>query len=1835
MSNLLSDFDWKDYGVKHGLDSDNKCIEHAIRASVALVEKKPSVFDWRRYIKDYPDLQRALGKQGPVHVNDATCHYLNHGRKESRKKYKLGTNEPYVYDFDWKMYDKLNTGVFRERKRGEIVGEWHCFRHWCEYGYKEGRKTGGCKQLVVKTNASISTDGNVNKQWVSRLITLIQPEYKTVDDLINSYNQQRIDATFDSTFDSTVDNIDNQTLTNINKNIDDFSKFIKPYKNILFICSDYPGYGGAATNCDNLSKYYAKTHNVKSIYWTYSHDEDIKNNTSNQHTIVSSSKIQSTLETLTFKPDIIILKNSLACDLTNIFKCPTIFLVPGIYKNELDVHYTALDTIEKQNKYINQSTLTQIRNSTYSFCNSSHTQDILKKWYGLNTYLFCSTFIQFYGQTLKADPNFHNRKYDYGLIVSDFTRKIKNVDKSIEFLKDKQNVILIGSGSSKYKSYGFECVELVDNDKMAVYYKQIKYIVQDGFYESCSNVRVEWIFNGSDGCNNVGILLIQQYPHNFFEEYIHFLTKKLALLHIKPIVFIYSSSKADKKPIKCDLNVEYVTDTNIFDIIVNKRTLNELLILYLPLQLVDDFTNFDRVMNYTSITKRVFLGGIVNHMYEYIDKYNIINTIGYGSGYKSIYPNIKHSSLREYIYPKYEYDRIVRNKTSLKKKYIHIGRYSAEKNQIFLIKAFHTFMKDMNDSSYKLFLIGKNDNQVKTDLNNYILQNNLTDNIVLIEWMSQSDLFDFCIKHIDYNIITSIGEGLSGICLEMMKLGIPTISSNIPCVNEIITNGENGLLFDYHNYQPLLIKNKKDSKKLVNNINEHIDINISSFISAIKKTIDNLPLLEKLTENCLRISGILEQTVDNYAEIFNKRDTNINSDVLFVVNRSKNANINGVKYIHKKAYELKTLHHINYVYLDNLHMLNVTTYNYILLDALALNPQLCRYEHNKIIEIINTYCKDKIVIIVMHDLHWWSFDTTYCSTPTFKEYMKNISELCFNRNKYYHKNITLLKELNVKYFISLYNNKELQHFVEDCNFIDKFFINGYSAQNKFDFIENTTLKYDISLYGATCKIIYPLRNKLYNLIENKNNIKYKTIKMDTVGQNVIEINDTLNASWLAVATSSIYDYTVRKYFEIPDTRAVLICDANIDLLKNIGNNFIYINRFMNNEMLENIIKYYIDNKEILCYLSYNCLKMIECNNPQESYNIRLNRIINCIKLSGVDELEYYEFNKNTNIKFINYYYIKQQINYYEKNCVIKIHQDLSALYNLYIYRRDCDGYCYSNLNEPSEFSDKLLNHSKIFRIKKYKIIDQIYVSPTLSYFKDYLLDNNNVYDYKYNNVPSFFYGVWADSFDIIKKHTDVKVLIFTGGDLVTNLNNISELINNDNTYVMSISKSLCNVLKTKNIRHVYFPYYTTITIDYIFKPIVKKKILYYTSFNPKTYGLDLVLLLEKLLPQYEFYFTSNIEHMKVADANRPKLITLFGEEKYNFIKHKIVILPRDELLALIDDCFIYLRPTENDGLGQLAVECAMKGIKTLNNSIGTSNCINYNGRDTPSIIQVINNEYIKQNNESTKGYQMDIIHNIKTELKHPLTLYSEIYYKNNINYYFDKIYVLNLKRDVHKRSVIEQTFDTFNINNYQIYDAISGYENQDIISKYETYSKIPFTERENQLGRKLIGSAGVLANLISVRNIIIDAKKNNYKRILFMEDDVILHKNFNSLFTDTTSKIDDDWKILYLGVQNILNEQTDIYDNTYNCNINSSGGWSFGIDMSVYDEIIRECNKEDLPFDSGPLHYLKTKYPTKCKVIYPNLCICDTEKSSLRKYKRNIKDDAIKYKWFMDDYYRL
>ena len=192
---------WKDYGVKYGLDTDEKCVDHAIRSSLVTIDIRHGVFDWKRYLHDNTDIQTRFMKMGKPMKNgiftcsDVTCHYLFHGINENRPKFILGTNEPYVYDFDWKMYDKLNPDVFKQRDRGDNIGMWHCFRHWCEYGYTENRKTGNNTQISLKNDASISTDEDINKQWrqhLGNILTVFKD--RTVDELItNAFMRQSDD----------------------------------------------------------------------------------------------------------------------------------------------------------------------------------------------------------------------------------------------------------------------------------------------------------------------------------------------------------------------------------------------------------------------------------------------------------------------------------------------------------------------------------------------------------------------------------------------------------------------------------------------------------------------------------------------------------------------------------------------------------------------------------------------------------------------------------------------------------------------------------------------------------------------------------------------------------------------------------------------------------------------------------------------------------------------------------------------------------------------------------------------------------------------------------------------------------------------------------------------------------------------------------------------------------------------------------------------------------------------------------------------------------------------------------------------------------------------------------------------------------------------------------------------------------------------------------------------------------------------------------------------------------------------------------------------------------
>lgn len=516
----------------HKLASHDAVIEKAV---TSCIEQQPFPrFDYETYLEKYPDVLRKWcnykgnQKRPFPGVSELRVleHFIIHGRQENRiafcknsslhfsgfdiKEYKKVCHEAHIAKISnesWGYNHLVNrcpnakyvhiykNNIFEERDKNMkwlqfLRNVWNSFQPWSyvvthklhnkdvmkmQLQHKDiiANFVTFVKEIIKKTAAQPKMNPTIEK------IQIVEPFYNTKTDNIDMFSLITLNA-------SILDKI-NLNLSRITNEI------VNNYKNILFVCGDYPGYGGAATNCFHLQEHFKK-HNINTFgfYFNYEKGENAKYEKHDDYIIDDLNK----LSTINFKPDLIILKSPINCNLKQLFTCPVYYLVGGIYKNELDEYYYNITNQEQQEKYHNEGVLLNISRYDKTYVNSSHTQEILLKWYDLNCDLFYSSFIPYYNEILIEDPNFDERKYKYGLIVSNFDRKVKNINESIKFLKGKKDVILIGKGSSRYKSEGFTCIELVDINAMKEYYKQIKYIVQDSFFESCSNVKIEGLFNG-------------------------------------------------------------------------------------------------------------------------------------------------------------------------------------------------------------------------------------------------------------------------------------------------------------------------------------------------------------------------------------------------------------------------------------------------------------------------------------------------------------------------------------------------------------------------------------------------------------------------------------------------------------------------------------------------------------------------------------------------------------------------------------------------------------------------------------------------------------------------------------------------------------------------------------------------------------------------------------------------------------------------------------------------------------------------------------------------------------------------------------------------------------------------------------------------------------------------------------------------------------------------------------------------------------------------------------------------------------------------------------------
>ena len=199
--------------------------------------------------------------------------------------------------------------------------------------------------------------------------------------------------------------------------------------------------------------------------------------------------------------------------------------------------------------------------------------------------------------------------------------------------------------------------------------------------------------------------------------------------------------------------------------------------------------------------------------------------------------------------------------------------------------------------------------------------------------------------------------------------------------------------------------------------------------------------------------------------------------------------------------------------------------------------------------------------------------------------------------------------------------------------------------------------------------------------------------------------------------------------------------------------------------------------------------------------------------------------------------------------------------------------------------------------------------------------------------------------------------------------------------------------------------------------------------------------------------------------------------------------------------------------------------------------------------------------------------------------------------YFDKIYCINLDRreDRWDETLVE-------LNKWGLSDYISRYSAID----------------GNTLNNDTTINNGELGILNTHINIISEAKENNYKNILILEDDIEFTEEIKNL-DEYMSLIPSDWDMIYFGGNhnkhmgkqiNFLNDKIIKLNETY-------GIHCMSINNSIYDLILNLIKRKEKPID---VYYADIQKSYNCYGFNPSIAL-------QRESFSDIQNKNVNYKW--------
>lgn len=162
--------------------------------------------------------------------------------------------------------------------------------------------------------------------------------------------------------------------------------------------------------------------------------------------------------------------------------------------------------------------------------------------------------------------------------------------------------------------------------------------------------------------------------------------------------------------------------------------------------------------------------------------------------------SIKDWNLEKYenkIYIAYEhfidFDRFKNMRKFNDRPYLfgYIGRLSEEKGILNFVKAIPEILKQQNDIR---FLIG-GDGQLRGEIEDYIIDNQLNDKVELTGWILHDELPDYLNK-LKFLVIPSYTESGPLIALEAIACGVPIIATSVGHIPDIVKDGETGFIME-------------------------------------------------------------------------------------------------------------------------------------------------------------------------------------------------------------------------------------------------------------------------------------------------------------------------------------------------------------------------------------------------------------------------------------------------------------------------------------------------------------------------------------------------------------------------------------------------------------------------------------------------------------------------------------------------------------------------------------------------------------------------------------------------------------------------------------------------------------------------------------------------------------------------------------------------------------------------------------------------------------------------------------------------------------------------------